>query len=59
MSISSFLKETRNELRHVTWPTRTKALIYTIIIIVFSAAVGYMLGGFDAIFRVLLRNIIG
>jgi preprotein translocase SecE subunit len=58
MSIASFLKETRSELRHVTWPTRTKALIYTLIIILFSVALGYMLGGFDAIFRVLLRNII-
>lgn len=59
MSIVSFLKETRSELRHVTWPTRTKAFIYTIIIILFSVGLGYMLGGFDAIFRVVLRSIIG
>lgn len=58
MNIPKFLKETRAELRHVIWPTRTKALIYTLIIILFSVALGYMMGGFDSIFRALLRTII-
>ncbi|HWC57417.1 MAG TPA: preprotein translocase subunit SecE [Candidatus Paceibacterota bacterium] len=53
-----FLKETRNELKHVIWPTRFRAITYTIIIIVFSLAVGYLLGGFDQLFRVILRSVV-
>ncbi len=57
MSVTTFLKSTRAEMRNVTWPTRTKALLYALIVILFSAALGYMLGGFDAIFRTLFRGI--
>ncbi len=53
-----FLKETRTELRHVVWPTRRRALLYAIIIILFSLALGYMLGGFDALFRELLKSVV-
>lgn len=53
-----FLKETRGELRHVVWPTRRKAIIYAVIIILFSVALGYMLGAFDELFRVLLKSVI-
>lgn len=53
-----FLKETQQELRHVVWPTRTRAILYTIIIILFSLGIAYMLGGFDALFRTILRTFI-
>ncbi len=53
-----FLKETRLELKHVVWPTRTRAIMYAVIIILFSLAMGYMLFGFDALFRELLKLII-
>ncbi len=53
-----FLKETRAELRHVIWPTRARVITYTIIIIVFSLALGYMLFGFDALFRDILKNVL-
>ncbi len=55
--VIQFLKNTRIELTHVVWPTRRKALLYTLIIIVFSLALGYLLAGFDAIFRALLKSI--
>lgn len=53
-----FLKETRGELRHVTWPSRRRAIVYAIVIIVFSLAVGYALGGFDALFRLILKTVV-
>lgn len=53
-----FLKQTKNELTHVTWPTRLRAIVYSLIVIVFSLGVGYLLGGFDQLFRVLLRSVI-
>lgn len=53
-----FLKETRSELRYVVWPTRTRAITYAVIIIIFSLAVGYVLGGFDQLFRLILKSFI-
>ena len=53
-----FLKETKAELRHVVWPTRRRALVYALIIILFSLALGYMLGGFDALFQELLKAVV-
>jgi len=55
--MKQFLINTKNELKHVVWPTRTRAITYAIIIIVFSLALGYMLFGFDTIFRELLKAI--
>lgn len=55
--MKQFLINTRNELKHVVWPTRARAITYAIIIIVFSLVLGYVLFGFDAIFRELLKLI--
>lgn len=58
MSIASFLKSTRNELKHVVWPSRRRTIAYTVIIIVLSIALGYLLNGFDLGFRALLGHFI-
>lgn len=55
--MKQFLINTRAELKHVVWPTRARAISYALIIIVFSLALGYILFGFDAIFRELLKSI--
>ena len=57
-TITTFLKETRNELRHVVWPSRTRTIAYTVIIIVLSLVLGYLLNGFDLGFRALLGHFI-
>ena len=51
MSFISYLKETRNELRHVVWPTWSQALMFTALVIIISAAVAIVLGGFDLLFE--------
>ena len=53
--MKQFLINTRNELKHVVWPTRARAFTYALIIIVFSLVLGYVLFGFDALFRELLK----
>jgi preprotein translocase subunit SecE len=58
MSIATFLKETKNEMKHVVWPSRRRTIAYTVIIIVFSLLLGYVLNGFDVAFRALLAGII-
>lgn len=58
MSIASFLKETKNELTHVVWPSRRRTIAYTVIILVLSLVLGYLLNGFDVGFRALLGHFI-
>ena len=52
-----FLKDTRTELKHVVWPTRTRAITYAAIIIGFSLGLGYLLGAFDTLFQEILKTI--
>ena len=58
MSISSYLKETRAELKHVTWPSRGQAIRFTIAVIVLSAVTAYLLGFFDYLFAQVLERLI-
>ena len=48
--ITEYLKETRGELKHVIWPSRSQTIFYTLIVIVVSILVAYFLGLFDFIF---------
>lgn len=61
-SLSKYLRETRGELRKVTWPTRQEALRLTWIVLAVTAAFAGFLWAFDALFsnalRLLLEQII-
>ncbi len=50
-----FLDETRQEFRHVNWPTRQEAVRLTAFVIVLSIALAAFLGAFDYLFSYLLR----
>jgi preprotein translocase subunit SecE len=54
-----YLKETRAELAHVSWPTQRQVISYTIAVFVVSALVAIILGLFDYIFSKALSFIIG
>jgi preprotein translocase subunit SecE len=53
-----FVREAREELRKVSWPTREQAIRYTIIVVVASVAVGLLIGGIDYLFTLLIENFI-
>ncbi len=55
-AITNFLKQTYIEMKHVKWPSRRHAVVYAMVVIVFSAALGYLLGGFDTVFRTVLQR---
>lgn len=57
-SIISYLKETKAELAHVTWPTRNEAMLYTVAVLVISGAIAYLLGFFDFIFSLGLQKLL-
>jgi len=59
MSITSYIKETRAEFKHVTWPTKKQAIAYSVAVIVISLVTAYLLGAFDALFQYGLGKLIG
>ena len=56
--IVEYIKETKGELKHVIWPTRSQTFYYTLIVIVLSVVIAYFLGVFDYIFSRLLEKTI-
>ncbi len=57
-AIVKFIKETRAELRKVTWPTRQEALNLTAIVVAVTAAMAVILGVVDYLFSKLFGLII-
>lgn len=53
-----FLKETKLELKHVVWPSRNQTFYYTLIVIVLSLVVAYLLGAFDTLFGLGLQKVL-
>lgn len=58
MSLNNYLKDTRSELKHVTWPTREQTINFTLVVIGLSVATGLLLGAFDYVFTSLLKAFI-
>lgn len=55
----AYLKDTRAELTHVSWPTRKQAFIYTALVVAISVTVSLFLGLVDFIFSRGLNWFIG
>jgi preprotein translocase SecE subunit len=55
---SNYLQDTAAEMKHVSWPTQTQTIVYSILVIVVSALVAVFLGAFDYLFTQLLDIII-
>lgn len=48
--LTQYLRDTRGELKHVSWPTRRQALIFTALVIIISLLTAFFLGFFDFLF---------
>mgnify|MGYP001122610873 CR=1 FL=1 len=53
--IGKFLRESRAELRKVTWPNRKELVTYTIVVITCTAIAAVFLGIVDLIFSQVIR----
>ncbi len=53
-----YLKETRAELRKVTWPTRREATNLTLIVLAVTFVMAVLLGAVDFVFTKLFELII-
>ncbi len=58
MSLISYLKETRAEMKHMSWPTRSQVVSYTFVVIAVSIVASLYLGFFDFLFSRLLDTFI-
>lgn len=58
MGLVNYIKETRGELKHVSWPTRRQALAFTIIVVLISLVLSLFLGLFDFLFSRGLQYLI-
>jgi len=56
--IVQYLKESVEELKKVTWPTKKETYDYTLLVISISIAVALFLGSLDFIFNKLLEQLI-
>lgn len=58
MKIIQYLQETKGELKHVVWPTKRQAAVFTVLVILVSIATAYYLGLFDFLFSRALEAVL-
>lgn len=51
----NFYRDTKSELKKVTWPTKDQVIRLTAVVIALSLVVGILLGGIDFVFSSLYR----
>ncbi len=54
----NYFHEVRSEMRHVSWPTRRQAAVYTFVVILVSLATAAYLGLWDYIFTTVVQKFI-
>ena len=54
MNIFNYLKETKAELKEVTWPTKAQTITFSVLVILISVVVAVLLGGVDFSLKQLL-----
>ncbi|MFZ3020438.1 MAG: preprotein translocase subunit SecE [Minisyncoccia bacterium] len=58
MSIGDYIKETKGELSHVSWPTRKQAIAFTALVIGVSVALAIYLGAADFLLSRIVKIIV-
>lgn len=56
--VTDYLRETKGEMKHVSWPTRQQVINFTMLVVAISVLVSIFLGFFDFIFTFLLEKFI-
>lgn len=57
-NLTTFLKEVREEMSKVTWPSKEQTLQLTVLVVVISLIVGIYVGGLDLVFTSLMDKLI-
>jgi len=56
--LTQFLKEVRQEVRKVTWPTKEETIRYSLMVVIASLLVAVYLGGIDYVVAEALKRFI-
>jgi preprotein translocase subunit SecE len=56
--LSNYILETKEEMKHVSWPTRKQTFLFTVLVVFVSVAVAAYLGLLDYIFTLILKSFI-
>lgn len=54
----TFIREVRDELSKVKWPTRSEIIRLTTVVLIVSAIVGLFLGALDIFFTAIIQKLI-
>ena len=58
MKLTEYIKDTRGEMKHVNWPTRSQGINYTLLVIGVSLATMIVLSIADYVFGLGLEKFI-
>lgn len=58
MNIFNFFREVKGEMKHMSWPTKSQTISYTLLVIVISVALAAYVGVFDHIFTLGIEQLI-
>ena len=58
MQLIEYIKESKGEFAHISWPTRHQAVAFTVLVIVLSVATSIYLGLFDTLFTTIIIKFI-
>ena len=56
--LSNYLSETKEEMKHVSWPSRQKTFMFMMLVIFVSIGVAAYLGLFDYLFSLGLKSLL-
>lgn len=54
----NYIKDTREEMTHVSWPTRRQSVVFTVVVIAVSILTAVFLGFFDHLFSLILQKFV-
>jgi preprotein translocase subunit SecE len=54
----NYFKDVRAEMKHVSWPSRRQAAVYTAIVVAVSLGIAVYLGLLDYLFTTIIQKII-
>ncbi len=58
MNLAEYIKETRGEMSHVSWPSRKQAISYAVAVVVVSVVTSLLLALADFVFSKLLTLVV-
>ncbi len=53
-----YFKDVRSEMKHVSWPTKRQAAVYTVVVIAISLVTAIYLGLWDYLFGEIIKRVI-